>query len=69
MQPETQREDIQQHVERALRAEDDAILDAALAGAGQTPPCGVRVHRVLGGPTRIAVDPSVPAGEVYVHAA
>lgn len=53
------------YVRQAMLAEDQVILDAVLAGAGQTPPCGVRVRRKLGGPTQIEVDPTVPAWEVH----
>lgn len=57
------------HMRQVMQAEDEVILDAALAGAAQTPPCGVRVRRRLGAPIEIAVDPTVRAWEVHEHAA
>lgn len=65
MQPDP----ITDHIRRVMQAEDQVILDTALAGAGSTPPCGVRVRRRLGAPVEIAVDSTVPAWEVYEHAA
>lgn len=65
MQPDS----LDTYVRRAMAAEKQLILNAVLAGAGQTPPCGVRIRRRLDEPTRITVDPTVPAWEVHDHAA
>lgn len=69
MQPDPVADYVRRVMGAAARAEDQAILDAVQAGAGQTPPCGVRVRQMFGAPTLIAVDPTVPAWEVHEHAA
>lgn len=58
-------EDVARYVTRMMLAEDQVVLDALLAGAGRVPACGVRLRRSLGGPVMVAVDPTVPAWQVY----
>jgi hypothetical protein len=50
------------HVRLAIQPKDAVILNAVVAGAGRTRPCGVRVRRSVGSPTLIEVDRRFPRG-------